>query len=89
MSVKAINFKMEETDILDMKAVASVYNMSVTELIKNALKEYIAGLKKDPFYRLTSNVQEASAEETEEILEEIGSLTDADLAISSVKQFTV
>ncbi len=89
MSIKAINFKMEETDILDMKAVASVYNMSVTELIKNALKEYIAGLKKDPFYRLTSNVQEASAEETEEILEEIGSLTDADLAISSVKQFTV
>lgn len=49
MAVKAMNFKMDEADIRDMKAVAGVYNMSVTDLIKNAVKEYMDELKKDPF----------------------------------------
>lgn len=87
MAVKAMNFKMEEADIRDMKAVAGVYNMSVTDLIKNAVRQYITELKKDPFYRLTTNIQEASAEESEEILSEIDGLTDDDLTIASVKRF--
>lgn len=87
MAVKAMNFKMEEADIRDMKAVAGVYNMSVTDLIKNAVREYITELKKDPFYRLTTNIQEAFAEESEEILGEIEGLTDDDLTIASVKRF--
>ena len=87
MAVKAMNFKMEEADIRDMKAVAGVYNMSVTDLIKNAVRQYITELKKDPFYRLTTNIQKASAEESEEILSEIDGLTDDDLTIASVKRF--
>lgn len=87
MAVKAMNFKMEEADIRDMKAVAGVYNMSVTDLIKNAVRQYITELKKDPFYRLTTNIQEASAEESEEILSEIDGLTNDDLTIASVKRF--
>ncbi len=87
MAVKAMNFKMEEADIRDMKAVAGVYNMSVTDLIKNAVRQYITELKKDPFYRLTTNIQEASAEESKEILSEIDGLTDDDLTIASVKRF--
>lgn len=89
MARKALNFKMEEADILDMKTVAGVYNMSVTDLIKNAVKEYLANMKRDPFYRLTANVQQASVEETEEILTEIENMTDDDLTIVSTKQFTV
>ena len=89
MAVKALNFKMEESDILDMKAVAGVYNMSLTDLIKNAVSEYIQELKSDPFYRLTVNVKDASAEETDEIITEIESLNDDDLMIASTKQFTV
>ena len=89
MAVKAMNFKMEEADILDMKQVASVFNITVTDLIKNSVKEYIEKLKKDPFYRLTVNVQEASAEESEEILAEIDSLSDDDLTIATTKHFTV
>ncbi len=87
MAIKAMNFKMDEADICDMKAVARVYNMSVTDLIKNAVREYISELKKDPFYRLTTNIQEASAEESEEILCEINGLTDDDLSIASIKRF--
>ena len=89
MAIKALNFKMEESDILDMKQVAGVFHMSVTDLIKNAVKQYIAELKNDPFYRLTANVEAASVEETEEILAEIESLSDDDLTISSTKTFTV
>lgn len=89
MAVKALNFKMDEVDIRDMKAVAGVYNMSVTDLIKNAVKEYITELKKDPFYRLTMNIQDASAEESQEILEEIEDLSDDDLTIACTKRFDV
>ena len=62
MATKALNFKMEEAEIQDMKNVASVFHMTLTELIKEATKDYIDKLKKDPYYRLTVNMQEASAE---------------------------
>ena len=89
MAIKALNFKMEESDILDMKQVAGVFHMSVTDLIKNAVKQYITELKNDPFYRLTANVEAASEEETEEILAEIVSLSADDVTIASTKTFTV
>ena len=34
MSVRAINFKMDEMQIDDVKHVASVYHMTITDLIK-------------------------------------------------------
>jgi len=89
MATKAMNFKMDETDILEMKHVAGVFNMSVTDLIKNAVKEYISELKSDPFYRLTANVQDATEAESTEILNEIDKLSDDDLTIASTKRFTV
>ena len=87
MATKALNFKMDEADINDMKKVAGVFNISVTDLVKQAVKEYIEELKNDPFYRLTVNVEDASAEETEEILTEIGRLNDDDLSITSTRHF--
>jgi hypothetical protein len=87
MNVKAMNFKMEESDILDMKQMASVFNMTMTDIVKEAVREYIEKMRKDPYYRLTVNVQEASAEESEEILAEINGLSDDDMMIVSSKQF--
>ena len=87
MATKALNFKMDEADINDMKKVAGVFNISVTDLVKQAVKEYIEELKNDPFYRLTVNVEDASAEETEEILAEIDRMDDDDLSITSTRQF--
>ncbi len=89
MAIRALNFKMEEADIQDMKNVASVFHMTLTELIKEATKDYVDRMKKDPFYRLTANVQKASAEESAEILEAIEGLTDDDLSISSTERFVV
>ena len=88
MAVKAMNFKLDEDRIFELKSVASIFNMTVTDIISEALSEYVQKLKKDPFYRLTVNVEKASAEETEEILNEIDSLSDDDLQISTVRKFT-
>ena len=89
MAMKMMNFKMDEADIADMKTVANVYNISVTDLIRGALKEYLAELKQDPFYRLTANVEDASPEESNEILTAVSELSDDDLSISSVKRFAI
>lgn len=89
MATKAINFKMDEVEIADMKKVASVYHITVTDIIKNAIGEYLLKLKEDPFYKLTANVEEADAEETAEVLEEINGLTDDDITIVSSKRFTI
>lgn len=89
MATKALNFKLDENEINDMKKVAGVFNISVTDLVKQALKVYIDELKRDPFYRLTVNVEDAAAEEAEEILTEIESMSDDDLSIVSVKHVSV
>ena len=89
MAVKALNFKMEESEILTMKEVANVFHMSVTDLVRNGVHEYIEELKKDPLYRLTARVQDASEEETAEVLSAIDGLSDDDLTISSSKTFTL
>ena len=89
MAARALNFKMDEAIITDIKDVAGVYHMSMTDLIKEAIMEKLVSLKSDPFYRLTARVEEASAEETEEILADIESLSDDDLTIATTKRFTV
>lgn len=86
MAVKALNFKMDEVEIADVKQVASVYHMTVTDVVKEAIREYLKKLKADPFYRLTANVQEADEAESEEILGAIDSLTDDDLTIASTER---
>ena len=83
-----MNFKLDEDCIHELKSVALVFNMTITDVISEALSEYIQKLKKDPFYRLAVNVENASTEETEKILDEINSLTDDDLQISAIRKFT-
>ncbi len=82
-----MNFKLDEERIFELKSVATVFNMTITDVISEALSEYIQKLKQDPFYRLTVNVQNASASETEEILNEINSLSDDDLQIVTARKF--
>ena len=89
MAMRAMNFKMDEVQIDDVKHVASVYHMTITDLIKEAVSEYLVKMKEDPFYRLTANVEEADAAESAEILDAISSMEDDDLAISSSERFTV
>ena len=87
MTTKAMNFKLNENEIIDIKKVASVFNMTLTDVVREAIKEYVLKMKKDPFYRLTAKVQEASAEESKEILDIVENLSDDDMQITSTKRF--
>ena len=89
MATKALNFKMDDVEIAEMKQVASVYNITLTDLVKEAVKAYIADLKKDPFYRLTVNVMDASEEESKEVLDAIESLSDDDMKIETMKHYNI
>ena len=89
MAAKAVNLKLDESRIMDIKHVASVFHMTMTDVINEALDAYIPKMKQDPFYRLTANVEEASNAESLEILSEIDDLSDEDLEITTVKHFTV
>ena len=87
MANKALNFKMDEAEINDMKQVATVFHMTLTDIVKEAVREYVAKMKQDPFYRLTVNVKEACLEESAEILEAVDRLSDDDLTIAAVRTF--
>lgn len=89
MATKALNIKMDEDRLADIKSVAAVFHMSMTDVVMDALDEYLSKMKNDPFYRLTVNVEDASEEEMQEVLGELDALTDDDLQIASVKHFSV
>lgn len=88
MGERAVNFSIEENDLVILSKIASEYSVTVTELIKKVISEYLEKIKKNPFYRLTANVEEVSSEENSEILEMINNLSDEDLTISSVKKLS-
>jgi len=89
MSLKSINFKLEERRINNIKTASLVFNTTMTDIVNNAIDRYIEELSKDPLYRLTANVQEVDNKERKEILKEIESLSDDDLSISSIRKFKV
>ena len=89
MAVKAINFKIDEAELAEIRQVSSVFNMTQTEIVKNAIRQYIAKLKKDPFYRLTSKVKYADQTETKEVLSQIDQMSDDDLEIVSTERYTI
>lgn len=84
MATRAMNFKLDEKEIADMRSISTVFNMTMTDIVKEAVSEYISKLKSDPYYRHTMNVEDASEEESEEVLNAIDKLSADDLEIASV-----
>ena len=89
MATKAVNLKLDEADISAVKRVAAVFNMTMTDVVREAIREYTDRMRADPFYRLTLNVEDASPEETAETLTELDSLTDEDLTIAVKKRIAL
>lgn len=89
MAIKVINLKWDADELSEIKKVTQVFHMTLTDFFKEAAKEKLAKLKKDPFYRLTMNAEDASPVESEEILDEISSLSEDDLSVSSTKIISV
>ena len=89
MATKAINMKLDEDLLAEIRKIACVFNMTFSDAVREALGDYIEKMEDDPYYKLTANVEEASPEESEDILNAIGSLTDEDMEIASRKSFKV
>ncbi|MBQ2616983.1 MAG: hypothetical protein IJF90_09000 [Synergistaceae bacterium] len=89
MMTKALSFRTDESEIAEIKKAASMFQMSVAGLIREAVKEYIwnrktAQEKKESFFKRLENVEEASPEESAEILALIDSLTEDDRQVVRV-----
>ncbi len=89
MATKAVNFKTDERRIDDMKAIAAVFNLTMTDMFNEAMDAYLSKLKADPFYRLSVGIPEASEEESAEILGALDAMTDDDLEITTVRHLAV
>ena len=76
-------------EITDMKNTAAVFKMSAADFVRNAVREYTAQKKQEPFYRLTANIEEADPEESAEILALIDSMTEDDWETVRVDHFRV
>ena len=83
MTVKTLRLRLNENELADVRQVASVFHMSVNKVFREAVREYINLKKHSPFYRL-ANVDEASPEESAEILATIESLSYKDREIVRV-----
>lgn len=60
MATKALNLKWDADELSEIKKVTQVFHMTLTDFFKEAAKEKLAELEKDPFYRLTMNAEDAS-----------------------------
>ena len=89
MAVKTLRLKLNENELADVRQVASVFHMSVNRVFREALKNYVDTKKQTPLYRLTANIEEASPEESAEILAMIENMTDDDWETASTKYFEV
>ncbi|MBQ9595165.1 MAG: hypothetical protein IJR35_04830 [Synergistaceae bacterium] len=89
MAVKTLRLKLKENELADVRQVASVFHMSVNRVFREALKNYVDTKKQTPLYRLTANIEEASPEESAEILAMIENMTDDDWETVRVDHFTI
>ena len=81
MATKAVSLRLDEMQISDIKSVAEVYNKSFTDIIRDAVDEYLPKMKNDPIYILTMNVEEVDDEENKLLTEAIESMSVDDLEI--------
>ena len=89
MATKAVNFRLEDSLIAEARTVARVYNISLTDIIKESLAEYLSRKRNDPFYRLTANIEEVTDDENEELVNAIETLTADDLQIVRTEDLSV
>ncbi|MBR0151217.1 MAG: ribbon-helix-helix protein, CopG family [Synergistaceae bacterium] len=86
MIAKALSFRADENEVARIKKAASDFGMSVAGLIREAVRDYIV---RETFYRNLENVEEASPEESAEILAMIEDMTEDDEQIMRIDSFTV
>ncbi len=80
-----MSVKLDETSVREIKKIASIFDMSYSDFIRNAIEKAIAEKQNDFMYRM-SNVAYATEEEEKEIISALAELSDDDLQIASVEK---
>ncbi len=78
--MKTMSVKLDENIVDEIKKISSIFNISYSDFIRNALEKAIKEKQQDFIYRM-SNVPYASEEEEEYIVSELSKLSDYDLII--------
>ena len=92
VALKSLSFRTDENEIAYIRKVALLLNTSVGKLISEAVREYLGRKEQEIIRRRIlerfNAVEEASPEETAEILAEIDSLAEDDRKVVKVDYVT-
>ncbi len=86
--MKTMSVKLDEKLISEIKKISSIFEISYSDFIRQAVEKEIEEKKKDFMYRM-SNVPYASQEEEEEIMAELSKLSDDDLQITKTESLKI
>ncbi len=80
-AMKTMSVKLDENIISEIKKISSIFEISYSDFIRNAVEKAIAEKQKDFMYRM-NNVPYATEEEAEEIISALSELSDEDLQVA-------
>ncbi len=86
--MKTMSVKLDENIVTEIKKISSIFGISYSDFIRNAVEKAIAEKQKDFMYRM-SNVPYATDEEEKEIMSALSELSDEDLQVSRVEKVTL
>ncbi len=86
--MKTMSVKLDESMICEIKKISSIFEISYSDFIREAVEKAIAEKQKDFMYRM-SNVPYASDEEEKEIMSALSELSDDDLQVARVEKLTL
>ncbi len=78
--MRNMSVKFEDSVILELKKISSIFNISYSDFIRDAVKKAIEEKQSDFMYRM-SNVPYASEEEEKDIIMELSKVSNEDLKI--------
>ncbi len=86
--MKTMSVKLDEITISEIKKISSIFEISYSDFIREAVEKAIAEKQKDFMYRM-SNVPYATDEEEKEIMSALSKLSDDDLQVARVEKLTL
>ncbi len=86
--MKTMSVKLDENIISEIKKISSIFEISYSDFIRNAVEKAIEEKQKDFMYRM-NNVPYATDEEEQEIMSALSELSDDDLKIARIEKITL
>ncbi len=86
--MKTMSVKLDDNIVSEIKKISSIFGISYSDFIREAVEKAIAEKQKDFMYRM-SNVPDTTDEEEQEIMSALSELSDDDLKVARVEKITL